>query len=856
ALKVLFKETSFNHYSARALLQNCSRALWASLKLFEGGQLSREEATRSGLILQRVFESTARAMDALPEDSPPEEIPPSFISVTEELKNATEICNLPSHVISRFEYGLLLPHPIVIHPSLDIGVETLQRGLRTIYGCKWNLNTLEATYAETVKALDFVNSSLFARSEDATLKSSAFIRNIEEFHRLYLRHWALTYACQWIAITLIGPYWLNSFKELCKYLSETVARIVGGCFFTSSVNLGLSDDLPSNQTGETYNLDFARVEEAIAHDFTIMADCWRGNINIANQERCRNPRTCKALDDVSQWASQELHSFGDEEGSTFAAKEAWRLAQLTVPGSYEYRALMHTMYELRRRMYGFLEEWEFVPPEVEIRDVLGEGGFATVRSCIWFGGAAAVKTFRQGPVSAKSKKSALTTENMGTYLHRRELEVWYRLGHPNILPFLGACLTGSTPMILTPLSKNGNARSYRYTYPNADWLKILAQIASGVNFLHTEAKIVHGDLKGANILISSQASPQIADFGLAKMMENIYGHREVVGGTAQWMAPELLDRSGFLTYASDIYALGMTFYELWYNKDPFELLEPDLVQEMVLEEELRPEREASPVIRDELWSLIEACWPTDRQARLTSADVMDRFKAVSDDLTVEEITEAMGNADIGLSSLPDTNDIPYDQEQHSVENLPCTHLHEPAMFPERDPFPFVSSRHLVSFAVQAQRIKYQYVTQMGHFHCETSQSGIPKHGKMLHPLERVVFRIQSVTYPHDTRWEKEWDFPGVCRMEAALLRRSEDEEAKWIELPEGSTTLLDVDLRCDASIAHQIELDGNSPVIRSAEAGDKVGLRVLVDSGYQCRIDYAEIEMHVRLADEGISGEK
>lgn len=71
-----------------------------------------------------------------------------------------------------------------------------------------------------------------------------------------------------------------------------------------------------------------------------------------------------------------------------------------------------------------------------------------------------------------------------------------------------------------------------------------------MNFLHTEAKIVHGDLKGANILISSQVSPQIADFGLAKMTENIYGHRELVGGTAQWMAPELLDMSGYLTYAS------------------------------------------------------------------------------------------------------------------------------------------------------------------------------------------------------------------------------------------------------------------------------------------------------------------
>lgn len=170
---------------------------------------------------------------------------------------------------------------------------------------------------------------------------------------------------------------------------------------------------------------------------------------------------------------------------------AIQLARMAIPGSYEYRALMHTMYELRRCMYWSLEEWEFVSSEVTMGDVLGEGGFATVKSCEWFGGAAAVKTFRQEHSSSKRGATTLTKEvcqtwaileirmapnlpqNMSTYLHRRELEVWYRLGHPNVLPFLGACLTGSTPMILTPLSENGNARSYRSTRPDANWLKIV-----------------------------------------------------------------------------------------------------------------------------------------------------------------------------------------------------------------------------------------------------------------------------------------------------------------------------------------------------------------------------------------------
>lgn len=76
---------------------------------------------------------------------------------------------------------------------------------------------------------------------------------------------------------------------------------------------------------------------------------------------------------------------------------------------------------------------------------------------------------------------------------------------------------------------------------------------------------------------------------------------------------------------SDVYALGMTLYELWYNKNPFELLEPDLVQEIVLEEGLRPERETFPAIPDGLWLTIEGCWVTDAETRLSSSAVIDRL---------------------------------------------------------------------------------------------------------------------------------------------------------------------------------------------------------------------------------------
>jgi serine/threonine protein kinase len=59
------------------------------------------------------------------------------------------------------------------------------------------------------------------------------------------------------------------------------------------------------------------------------------------------------------------------------------------------------------------------------------------------------------------------------------MEVWFRLSHPHVLPFLGACITSATPLILTPLAPNGTARAYREVRPDANWLKIVSSRAQG-----------------------------------------------------------------------------------------------------------------------------------------------------------------------------------------------------------------------------------------------------------------------------------------------------------------------------------------------------------------------------------------
>lgn len=129
--------------------------------------------------------------------------------------------------------------------------------------------------------------------------------------------------------------------------------------------------------------------------------------------------------------------------------------------------------------------------------------------------------------------------------------------------------------------------------------------------------------------MDADGTPKISDFGLALMTESVHGKVNSSGGTAQWMAPELLDGSGFLSYEADIYALAMTFYELWFDKNPFDLMEPDLVREMVLDVEVRPEREIVPPMPDKLWTLLERCWLAKPSARPSSTHVLSEMQDIS-----------------------------------------------------------------------------------------------------------------------------------------------------------------------------------------------------------------------------------
>jgi tRNA A-37 threonylcarbamoyl transferase component Bud32 len=174
-------------------------------------------------------------------------------------------------------------------------------------------------------------------------------------------------------------------------------------------------------------------------------------------------------------------------------------------------------------------------------------------------------------VALKRLPENLQSHPRAVQLLLREARSAARLNHPHIVTVYdvdhedGAYFLTMEYLDGHPLSTLLHRRG-RFSAAEAAWLG--RQAAAGLSYAH-ERRIVHRDVKTANLFLTRDRVLKIMDFGLAKMMEAVRRHATRIGGTPDYMAPEQtlgLEVDG----RADLYGLGVTLFELLTGTVPFE----------------------------------------------------------------------------------------------------------------------------------------------------------------------------------------------------------------------------------------------------------------------------------------------
>ncbi|KAF9257430.1 kinase-like protein [Marasmius fiardii PR-910] len=220
-----------------------------------------------------------------------------------------------------------------------------------------------------------------------------------------------------------------------------------------------------------------------------------------------------------------------------------------------------------------------------------------------------------------------------------EAIVWQQLKHPNLLPFMGMYYLDKAReqlCLVSPWMERGNLVRFLKDTPSEqiDHYSLVHDIASGLVYLHSR-KIVHGDLKGVNILLTPDERACIGDFGLSRVADthalrltsSTTAHSK---GTMRWLSPELLksDPPCSSSTSSDMYAFACVCYEIFAGNVPFYELTDGAVIVAVLLDKKHPQRPRASLLNDEMWNIMGSCWKPEPQLRPSASEVFPRLSGM------------------------------------------------------------------------------------------------------------------------------------------------------------------------------------------------------------------------------------
>lgn len=263
--------------------------------------------------------------------------------------------------------------------------------------------------------------------------------------------------------------------------------------------------------------------------------------------------------------------------------------------------------------------------------ILGAGGFGVVCQAQWQHIDVAVKQLKVSRMSDNALEE-----------FKQEAACHAGLRHPNIVTLYGVCLEHGRYSMVMELMVKGSLYQLLHNNEDLPWnlrLMLAKDMAVGLAYLHAKG-IVHGDLKSMNVLLDDRLRAKISDFGLSRVKHesSTLSTPGSSTGTLCWMAPELFERGGKCSTASDVYALGIIFWELASRKLPFtDAANSAIIMQWVKQGEREKIPEETP---PKLARLIAECWKERTDERPVADQIISVFAA--EEPMVSNVPEASG----------------------------------------------------------------------------------------------------------------------------------------------------------------------------------------------------------------------
>ncbi len=255
----------------------------------------------------------------------------------------------------------------------------------------------------------------------------------------------------------------------------------------------------------------------------------------------------------------------------------------------------------------------------QLEERLGSGGMAVVYR--------ALDLMLERDVAVKILRESYLEDPAFQERFRQEAKAAANLSHPNIVTVHDFGLDRGRLFIVMEFVPGAHLKGIlqrQGKLPIDEALPILIQACAGIGYAH-RAGIVHCDIKPHNILITPDKRVKVTDFGIARALASIQPeeHSEIVWGSPQYFSPEQASGSA-PSLASDVYSLGVIFYELLTGHLPFYSEDATELARLHRETPPPPPSKFNPSIPPALEQILLKILAKDPAMRFRNADQLGR----------------------------------------------------------------------------------------------------------------------------------------------------------------------------------------------------------------------------------------